>query len=87
MNMANATTNANAKENTMRKTTKKTTTETYEWLMAKTRLGRRIERLGWKRLARIYYAAKPGSKIRKAINAEARRCGYTPKTILSIHAE
>ena len=60
--------------------------ETYEWLTAKTRLGRRIERLGWKRLARIYDANRPGSKIRKAINAEARRCGYTPSTILSLNA-
>ena len=60
---------------------------TYEWLMARTRLGRRMETLGWKRLARLYYANPPGSKIRKAIDAEARRCGYTPRTILSIHAE
>lgn len=30
----------------------KTRPETYEWLMAKTRLGRRIDRLGWRRLAR-----------------------------------
>ena len=67
--------------------TKNTKTETYEWLMATTRLGRRIEKLGWKRLAAIYYAAKPGSKIRKAINTEARRCGYTPRTILGLNAE
>ncbi len=61
--------------------------ESYEWLMAKTRLGRRIERLGWKRLAAIYDANRPGSKIRKSINAEARRCGYTPSTILALNAE
>ncbi len=54
--------------------------------MATTRLGRRIEKLSWKRLAGIYYAAKPGSKIRKAINSEARRCGYTPRTILALNA-
>ena len=42
---------------------------------------------GWKRLARIYLAAKPGSAVRKAINAEARRCGYTPRTIIALHAE
>jgi len=76
----------------MKKTTKKNATktkpETYEWLMATMRGGRkRIENLGWKRLAKMYYAAKPGSAIRKAINAEARSCGYTPSTILSIHAE
>jgi hypothetical protein len=76
----------------MNKTTKKNATKakpgTYRWLMATTRGGhKRIENLGWKRLAKLYYAAKPGSAIRKAINAEARRCGYTPSTILSIHAE
>ena len=38
-------------------TTKKTTkAEPYEWLMAKTRLGRRIERLGWRRLGWQYLA-------------------------------
>ena len=76
----------------MNTTTKKTTTkakpETHAWLMATVRGGRkRIENLGWKRLAKLYHAAKPGSAIRKAIAAEARRCGYTPSTILSIHAE
>ncbi|MCG3178328.1 MAG: hypothetical protein BIFFINMI_00655 [Phycisphaerae bacterium] len=53
----------------------------------KTLGGRRIDRVSWKTLARVYYAAKPGSTIRKAINAEARRCGYTPSTILALHAE
>ena len=61
---------------------------THEWLMAMGRDGRRrIERLGWKRLAGIYLAARPGSAVRKAINAEARRCGYTPRTIIALHAE
>ena len=61
---------------------------TAEWLTARMRNGRRrIEVLGWKRLAAIYYANKPGSAIRKAINAEARRCGYTPSTILALSAE
>ena len=68
--------------------TKEANTETHAWLTATMRNGRkRIETLGWKRLAKLYYAAKPRSPIRKAINAEARRCGYTPSTILSIHAE
>jgi len=76
----------------MNKTTKKNATKakpgTHAWLTATTRNGcRRIEMLGWKRLAKLYYAARPGSAVRKAINAEARRCGYTPSTILSIHAE
>ena len=67
---------------------KKPNTETHEWLMARGRDGRRrIEKLGWRRLARICLAAKPGSPVRKAINAEARRCGYTPRTIISLHAE
>jgi len=88
------------KDQTMRKNAK-TTTETHEWLTATMRNGRRrIETLGWKRLASMYYAAKPArasqrnaasqsssSKIRKAINAEARRCGYTPRTILALNAE
>ncbi len=62
---------------------------TLEWLMTKNRRTgiRRIEVLGWKRLADIYYATKPGSKVRKAINREARRCGYTPRTILALNAE
>jgi hypothetical protein len=65
----------------------KKTTETYEWLTATMRNGRRrIEVLSWKRLARIYYANRPNSKIRKAINTEARRCGYTPRTILALNA-
>jgi hypothetical protein len=73
---------------TTRKNAKKTT-ETYEWLMAelKNGQGRRIERLSWKRLAAIYYANRPGSRIRQAINREARRCGYTPRTILALNAE
>ena len=65
----------------------KTTENTHEWLMTAGRGGvRRIETLGWKRLAKMYFAAKPGSPIRKAINAEARRCGYTPSTILALNA-
>lgn len=64
------------------------TNTTAEWLTARMRNGRRrIEVLGWKRLAAIYHAAKPGSDVRKAINAEARRCGYTPSTILTLNAE
>ncbi len=67
------------------KTARKNTTN---WLTARMRNGRRrIEVLGWKRLAAIYYANRPGSAIRKAINVEARRCGYTPSTILALNAE
>lgn len=61
-------------------------TETYEWLMARGRDGaRRIEKLGWPRLARIYNANRPNSPVRKAINAECRRLGYTPRMILGIN--
>jgi len=61
---------------------------TMAWLMDTGRVGiRRIERLGWKRLANIYLAEKPASLIRKAIEREARRCGYTPRTIIALHAE
>lgn len=59
----------------------------YEWLTTTMRNGRRrIEVLGWKRLAAIYLDARPGSPVRKAIEREARRCGYTPRVILAIHA-
>ena len=65
----------------------KTTTKTHEWLMARGKSGaRRIEKLGWKRLAKMYFEAKPGSPIRKAINNECRRCGYTPRVILALNA-
>ena len=61
---------------------------TFAWLTTRGRSGRRpVETLGWKRLAAIYYANRPGSKIRQAINAEARRCGYTPRVILACNAE
>ena len=57
-------------------------------LTATMRNGRRqIEVLGWKRLAAIHAVAKPSGPVRKAINAEARRCGYTPRTILALNAE
>ena len=62
--------------------------ETYRWLVARDRNGtRRIEKLGWKRLARIYEAAQPNSPERRAINREALRCGYTPRVVLTLNAE
>jgi hypothetical protein len=90
------------KENAMKTRTRKTMKATIQvagrrenaaaaslgWLMARGRDGRRrIEKLGWKRLAAIYYTHRPASDVRKAIQAEARRCGYTPSTILALHAE
>jgi len=63
------------------------TPESLEWLMAENRGRPRIQGLGWKRLARIYLANPPDSTIRRAIEREARRCGYTPRTILALHAE
>jgi hypothetical protein len=75
-----------------RKTTKTTKTDIYDTAMTsmlKSR-GRRgmpkVQTLGWKRLAEIYHSAKPGTKVRRLINAEARRCGYDPKIILSLNA-
>ena len=81
---------ANAKDNAMKTNRKKTTpTETtIQWLTTVGRDGRRrIEKLGWKRLAGIYLASAPASAVRKAIQREARRCGYTTKTIIALHAE
>ena len=66
--------------------TKKQTRETMAWLTATTVGGRRIEILGWKRLAKLYYQAEPADAIRKIINAEARRCGYAPRIILALNA-
>jgi hypothetical protein len=61
-------------------------TTSYEWLMGRDKHGeRRIETLTWKRLGSIYRAIKPGSPARKAINAECRRLGYTPRMILGIN--
>jgi len=59
-----------------------------DWLMARGRNGRRrIENLGWKRLAAIYVARHSDRDIRNAIQDEARRSGYTPSAILAIHYE
>lgn len=71
------------RNDTMRKTK---TTVSYDWLMGRDKNGeRRIETLTWKRLARIYRDSQPGSQIRKAINAECLRLGYTPRKILGIN--
>ena len=57
--------------------------ETFEWLMTVGRDGRkRVEKLGWKRLAKMWFANKPNSPIRKAINSEARKCGYTTSIMM-----
>ena len=60
---------------------------TAAWLAATMRNGRRrVEVLGWARLAMLYLAAPPASGVRRVICREARRCGYTPSTIVAIHA-
>jgi hypothetical protein len=90
MNIAQEKTMTNAKNRTVRIAGRECPVETVtaDWLTARMRNGRRrVEVLGWKRLATIYYANKPGSAIRNAINAETRRCGYTPSTILALNAE
>ena len=62
--------------------------ETVESLAGRGRWGcRRIETLGWKRLAATYSAERPGSPVRKMIEREARRCGYTPRVVLALNAE
>jgi len=72
--------------------TKTNKTDIYNTAMAsmlasKGRYGmKKVETFGWKKLAAIYAAARPGSTVRKMINAEARRCGYTPTTILALNA-
>jgi len=77
---------ATHKEIPMNATTKNRR-EDARWLLSYGRNGRRrIETLGWKRLAAIYESSAPGSAVRKAINAEFRRCGYTPKTILALNS-
>jgi hypothetical protein len=59
---------------------------TREWLMHKGRTGRRrIEKLGWGRLACIFAASERNSDVRRAILAECRRCGYTPRMILGLN--
>jgi len=74
------------------KTTKTTKTDIYDTAMASMLKSRdrggmpKVQTLGWKRLAEIYHSAKPGTKVRRMINAEARRCGYDPKIILSLNA-
>jgi hypothetical protein len=61
---------------------------THEWLMGRSgnRREPRIETLSWGRLAKMFYASRPNSQVRRAILAECRRCGYTPRVILGIHA-
>lgn len=60
---------------------------TAEWLTARMRNGRRrIEVLGWRKLAAIHHYTKDNA-VWAAINREARRCGYTPATILALHLE
>ena len=60
---------------------------TVEWLESRGRNGRgHVEALGWKRLAAIY-AATDDECVEVAIECEARRCGYTPSTILNLNAE
>ena len=57
---------------------KKTNIETHAWLTATMRNGRkRIETLGWKRLAKLYYAARPGSPIRNRQTHERWMSGTT----------
>jgi len=83
---------ANGKDDAMktnRKTAKRTDErKTAAWLTGRYRNGRRrVEVLGWKKLAGMWNTARPGGPVRRAIAAECRRCGYRPTTILSLNAE
>ena len=58
------------------------------WLTRRPHDGhRRVEIASWEKLAAMYMAARPGSAVRKVINAECRRLGYTPRNIIALHAE
>jgi len=79
----------NAKKNTIRIAGREMNIAavTAEWLTARMRNGhRRIEALGWRKLAAIHHYTR-NNKVWDAINREARRCGYTPATILALHLE
>ena len=83
---------ANGKDDAMktnRRSPKRTDErKTAEWLTGRYRNGsRRVEVLGWRRLAAMWNAARPGGAVRRAIAAECRRCGYRPTTILALNAE
>ena len=80
-----------AKKTNQTKTTKRnarpTGTEAAAWLKAKSNGRPRVQVLGWMALARLWLANRPGSAVRRLIAAECRRLGYTPTTILGLHAE
>jgi len=89
MNMRQEKTMRNAKKNTIRIAGREMNIAavTVEWLTARMRNGhRRIEALGWRKLAAIHHYTR-NNKVWDAINREARRCGYTPATILALHLE
>ena len=75
----------NEKEATMQ--TKKNGEATIKWLTAPNRSGvPRLRTLSWGRLNRIYRARSATPAVRKAIEREARLCGYRPASILSLNA-
>jgi hypothetical protein len=81
----------------MKKTTKTTMKRgqhaTYEYMIQTVKrniAGRwvwvpRIKRLSWKRLAEIYFDDRTTNDVKEMIEREARRCGYSPKTILTLN--
>ena len=69
------------------RTRTRTKPATLGWLLAPNRNGApRIQTLSWGRLNRIYNARSATPTIRKAIEREARLCGYRPASILSLNA-
>jgi hypothetical protein len=58
---------------------------TVAWLTGTMWRGRpRIEALSWRKLAAIHEYTTD-AEVRRVIRREARRCGYTPNTILGLH--
>jgi hypothetical protein len=60
---------------------------TLEWLTAVTRKGLpRIQTLSWGRLGQIYRSKQATPAVRRAIEREARACGYRPQSVMSLNA-
>ena len=47
----------------------------------------RIQTAAMAQLARMWSNAKPGSQVRRQIDAECRRLGYTTSTIIALHSK
>ena len=52
----------------------------------KTKVPARIQNATMTQLARMWNKAQPGSQVRRQIDAECRRLGYTTSTIIALHS-